>query len=106
MSIRDMAWCWNATDEERQATYPCDRHMGAEYRGMLRAIDIQAPVSVVFRGVCQLKVASYSYDWIDNMGGRSPRLLTPSADFLEPGQNFMIGRIVEFEVNYSNHWMH
>jgi hypothetical protein len=49
MSIWDVAWCWNATDEERQAIYPCDRHMTAEYRGFLRAIEIQAPVSVVFK---------------------------------------------------------
>jgi hypothetical protein len=63
---------------------------------MMRAVDIQAPAEVAYRWVCQLKVAPYSYDWLDNWGRRSPRRLTPGADQVAVGQSFLIGPIVEF----------
>lgn len=94
---RDPARHWNATAAERTAEYPCDRHVQSPRERFTRALGVQSSLGTVFRWLCQLKVAPYSYDWIDNPGRRSPRSLTPGADRLEPGQEFLVFQLVEFE---------
>jgi hypothetical protein len=69
---------------------------------MFRAVDVSAPAPVVFRWLCQLRVAPYSYDRLDNGGRRSPQQLTPGLDRLERGQRIMrIFRLVDFEPGRS-----
>ena len=94
---RDPARHQNATAAERTAEYPCDRHVQSPRERFTRAVEVQSSPGTVFRWLCQLKVAPYSYDWIDNPGRRSPRSLTPEAEHLQPGQEFLVFQLVEFE---------
>ena len=77
---------WGATAAERALRLPCDELLpGAALRAH-RAVTIDAPPATVYRWLCQLRFAPYSYDLIDNLGRRSPRHLIPDAEILEPGQ--------------------
>lgn len=93
-----MARTWGSTVEERAQPYPCDRVLADPDLVCWRAVDVAAPASVVFRWLCQLRAAPYSYDWVDNFGRRSPRVLTEGLDDLAVGQRFMrLFELSEFE---------
>ncbi len=59
--------------EEQAREFPCDRYLDRPVVACHRAIDIEASPDVVFRWVCQLRAAPYSYDLLDNFGRRSPQ---------------------------------
>jgi len=89
---------WGARDDETSALYPCDTLGIAADDVFFRAISIAAPRELVFRWLCQLRVAPYSYDWLDNFGRPSPRRLIPRLQQLAVGQRIMtIFRLVSFE---------
>lgn len=96
--IQSLAMTWGETEHERAMPFPCDRYLSLYDEVYFRAIDIEAPASIVFRWLCQLRAAPYSYDWIDNGGRQSPRWLIQGLEDLQVGQRVMtIFRLVEFE---------
>ena len=93
-----IATTWGTTAAERAAPYPCDGFVARVDAACWRGVSVQADVATVFRWLCQLRVAPYSYDWIDNRGRRSPRVLTPGLEQLEVGQRVMsLFELVAFE---------
>jgi len=92
-----LPWAWGATADEVTRAYPADDAVGTPAVRMTRAIDVDAPVEVTWRWLCQIAVAPYSYDWVDNGGHRSPRTLTPGADRLVVGQTMAkVFRLISF----------
>jgi hypothetical protein len=85
----DTVRVWGTTEQEREAPFPCDALLDGYSDAYFRGISVRADVPVVYRWLCQLRVAPYSYDWIDNLGRRSPRELTPGLQQLAVGQRFM-----------------
>lgn len=89
---------WGTSAEERELVYPCDLVMTHPDQVFFRGITINSPPEVIHRWLCQMKVAPYSYDWLDNLGRTSPTELTPGAEQLERGQKFMfLFRLVDFD---------
>ena len=94
MRLAGLPWVWGATAAEAARPYPADdvvsdRAPGRPLLRMTRAVDAHAPADVCWRWLCQLAVAPYSYDLVDNLGRRSPRDLTPGSDHLEAGQRMV-----------------
>jgi len=98
VSLAERFHHWGSTPEERTRALPCDDVLPDATEAYHRAVDVAAPPARVFRWLCQLRVAPYSYDWIDNGGRRSPQQLTPGLEDLELGQPVM--RIFEL-VNFA-----
>lgn len=93
---------WGSTAEERFQSYPCDSLLDDPDQALFRAVDIDAVAATVFRWLCQLRVAPYSYDLLDNRGRRSPQHLTPGLEELQAGDRFMtIFELAEFELDRS-----
>lgn len=89
MPTPGLPWCWGATPAEWSRVYRCDEMVPRAPCRVVRAVSAQAPADQVFRWLCQLRVAPYSYDLLDNLGRRSPRTLTPGLEHLAEGQSFM-----------------
>ena len=89
---------WGTEPQERALVFPCDGVLAHVDATLYRGVTINASTKTVFRWLCQMRAAPYSYDWIDNFGRQSPQQLTPGLDKLEVGQNVMrIFDLVAFE---------
>jgi hypothetical protein len=66
---------WNVTDDEVARPYPCDDIVRAPTLQAWRGVSVRATPEALWPWVGQIRLAPYSYDWIDNLGRRSPQKL-------------------------------
>jgi hypothetical protein len=66
---------WNVTDDEVARHYPCDEFVRTPTLQAWRAVSVLATPEALWPWVGQIRIAPYSYDWIDNLGRRSPQQL-------------------------------
>ena len=94
---------WGVTDAEVARHYPCDDIVRDPVLQAWRGVTVRATAGEIWPWVGQIRLAPYSYDWIDNLGRRSPRELRGLPE-PEVGERFTtaaarrrIGRIVSVE---------
>lgn len=66
---------WGVRDDEVARHYPCDDFVPDPTACAWRGVTVRARPAAVWPWVTQIRLAPYSYDWIDNLGRRSPREL-------------------------------
>ena len=79
-------WGVDATETSRH--FPCDDIVPAPVMAAWRGVTVHATCDRVWPWIGQLRLAPYSYDWVDNLGRRSP---TDLRGLSEPvvGEHFM-----------------
>lgn len=93
-----LAATWGVEPAETAIAFPCDCLEGGFDADYYRGVTVHASPATVFRWLCQLRAAPYSYDWIDNWGRQSPRQLTPGLENLSVGQTVStIFDLIDFE---------
>ncbi len=103
---RVLADRWGVTDDEVALAYPCDEWVERPTLVAWRGVTVHASAEDLWPWVTQVRVAPYSYDWVDNLGRRSPRTLL---DLKPPtvGQHFTcaggkkLGRILSVEEQHQ-----
>jgi hypothetical protein len=94
---------WGVTSDEIARSYPCDDFVASPALRAWRGVRVEAPAAAVWPWVTQIRVSPYAYDWIDNLGRRSPRRLLHLPE-PEVGDAFTtaggrtLGRIVSVDV--------
>jgi len=66
---------WGVTRAETTRRYPCDDLVPDPVLQAWRGVTVRARPEHVWPWVGQIRLAPYSYDWIDNLGRRSPQNL-------------------------------
>jgi hypothetical protein len=66
---------WGVTDAEVARHYPCDEAVQNPALQAWRGVTVRTTADRVWPWVAQIRLAPYSYDWIDNLGRPSPRRL-------------------------------
>ncbi|MGA8545204.1 MAG: polyketide cyclase [Mycobacterium sp.] len=63
------------TDDDVARHYPCDDFVATPTLQAWRGVSVHATSEALWPWVGQIRIAPYSYDWIDNLGRRSPQQL-------------------------------
>ncbi|WIM92684.1 polyketide cyclase [Actinoplanes oblitus] len=71
---------WGVSGGETVRRYPCDDFVVDPVLRAWRGVRVAAPPERVWAWVRQIRLGPYSYDWIDNLGRRSPRRLVEVAE--------------------------
>ncbi|ALX03637.1 polyketide cyclase [Aeromicrobium erythreum] len=79
---------WGVTDAETRLVHGCDAVLPGAPMQAWRGVTVDAPSDVVWVWVRQLRLAPYAYDWVDNLGRRSPRVRSALPE-PAPGDRFM-----------------
>ena len=91
---------WGVTPQEVARRYPCDDLARSGSLQVWRGVTVDTPPAGVWPWLCQLRLAPYSYDWLDNLGRRSPRELRglpdprPGEPFSRVAGRFRVGRVL------------
>lgn len=94
---------WGVTDAEVARHYPCDDLVPSPVVELWRGVTVRAPVARVWSWLRQVRLAPYSYDLLDNLGRRSPRIPhdlpdpRPGDPFSRIGGRFDVGRVLAVE---------
>lgn len=94
---------WGVTNAETRRAFPCDVLVPDAPLQLWRGVTVEAAPEVVWPWLRQVRLAPYSYDWIDNAGRRSPRTLRPMDDpvvgdpFTTVGGRWDVGRVLATE---------
>lgn len=78
---------WGVEDDEVARAYPCDALVADPVLAAWRGVTVAAPPERVWPWLRQIRLAPYAYDWVDNLGRRSPRALVDLPDPV-PGDPF------------------
>ena len=79
---------WGVDETETSRHFPCDDVVPTPVLQAWRGVTVHATPDGVWPWIGQLRLAPYSYDWVDNLGRRSPRRLTGMPEPV-PGEHFM-----------------
>jgi hypothetical protein len=91
---------WGVTDAEVARRYPCDEFVPNPAMEIWRGVTVKTTPERLWPWVAQIRLAPYSYDWIDNLGRRSPQRLQDVAEpavgerFTKAAETIPIGRVV------------
>lgn len=71
---------WGVREAETRLRFGCDDLMSEPRMEAWRGVSVQAPPERLWPWVAQVRVAPYSYDWVDNRGRPSPGTLLGLAE--------------------------
>jgi hypothetical protein len=89
---------WGSTDKEVNAKYKVDDFCPDSELRIVRTVEINVPADYIFRWVRQMpETGAYSWDLLDFRGRKSVERLVEDLPDLKEGDNFLIGKVVDYD---------